>query len=74
MEEVVLNTGDTAWMLISAGLVTLMIPGLALFYGGQVRVKSVLNMMMMSFGALAFVFTLWIIFGFSLVFGDSVGG
>jgi Amt family ammonium transporter len=74
MEEVVLNTGDTAWMLISAGLVTLMIPGLALFYGGQVRVKSVLNMMMMSFGALALVFTLWIIFGFSLVFGDSVGG
>jgi ammonium transporter, Amt family len=74
MEEVVLNTGDTAWMLISAGLVTLMIPGLALFYGGQVRVKSVLNMMMMSFGALALVFTLWIIFGFSLAFGDSVGG
>jgi len=74
MEEVVLNSGDTAWMLISAGLVTLMIPGLALFYGGMVRVKSVLNMMMMSFGALAVVFTLWIIFGFSMVFGDSVGG
>ena len=74
MEEVVLNTGDTAWMLISTGLVVLMIPGLALFYGGMVRVKSVLNMMMMSFGALALVFTLWIIFGFSLVFGDSVGG
>jgi Amt family ammonium transporter len=51
-----------------------MIPGLALFYGGMVRVKSVLNMMMMSFGALAVVFTLWIIFGFSMVFGDSVGG
>ena len=74
MEEVVLNSGDTAWMLMSAGLVTLMIPGLALFYGGMVRVKSVLNMMMMSFGALAVVFTLWIIFGFSMVFGDSVGG
>ena len=74
MEEVVLNAGDTAWMMMSAGLVTLMIPGLALFYGGMVRVKSVLNMMMMSFGALAVVFTLWIIFGFSLVFGDSVGG
>jgi hypothetical protein len=52
LEEVVLNTGDTAWMLISTGLVTLMIPGLALFYGGMVRVKSLLNMMMMSFGAL----------------------
>ena len=70
----VLNAGDTAWMMMSAGLVTLMIPGLALFYGGMVRVKSVLNMMMMSFGALAIVFTLWIIFGFSMVFGDSVGG
>jgi Amt family ammonium transporter len=74
MEEVVLNAGDTAWMMMSAGLVTLMIPGVALFYGGMVRVKSVLNMMMMSFGALAVVFTLWIIFGFSMVFGDSVGG
>ena len=74
MEEVVLNAGDIAWMMMSAGLVTLMIPGLALFYGGMVRVKSVLNMMMMSFGALAVVFTLWIIFGFSMVFGDSVGG
>ena len=74
MEETVLNTGDTAWMLISTGLVVLMIPGLALFYGGMVRVKSALNMMMMSFGALAIVFVLWIAFGFSMVFGDSVGG
>jgi Amt family ammonium transporter len=74
MEEIVLNPGDTAWMLISTGLVTLMIPGLALFYGGMVRVKSVLNMMMMSFGALAIVFILWIAYGFSMVFGDSVGG
>jgi Amt family ammonium transporter len=73
MEEVVLNSGNTAWMLISTGLVTLMIPGLALFYGGMVRVKSVLNMMMMSFGALALVFVIWIVVGFSLVFGDSVG-
>jgi Amt family ammonium transporter len=74
MEEVVINSGDTAWMLISTGLVTLMIPGLALFYGGMVRIKSVLNMMMMSFGALAIVFVLWIIVGFSMVFGDSLGG
>lgn len=74
MEEVVINSGDTAWMLMSTGLVVLMIPGLALFYGGMVRVKSVLNMMMMSFGALAIVFVLWIAFGFSMVFGDSVGG
>ena len=74
MEEVVINSGDTAWMLISTGLVVLMIPGLALFYGGMVRVKSVLNMMMMSFGALAVVFVIWIAYGFSMVFGDSVGG
>ena len=74
MEEVVINSGDTAWMLISTGLVTLMIPGLAFFYGGMVRVKSVLNMMMMSFGALAIVFVLWIIVGFSMVFCDSLGG
>ena len=74
MEKVVLDAGDTAWMLMSTGLVTLMIPGLALFYGGMVRVKSVLNMMMMSFGALAIVFVLWIAFGFSMVFGDSVNG
>ncbi len=72
MEEVGF-AGNTAWMLMSTGLVTLMIPGLALFYGGMVRVKSVLNMMMMSFGALALVFVIWIAVGFSLVFGDSVG-
>jgi len=74
MEEVVLSAGDTAWMLMSVGLVTLMIPGLALFYGGMVRAKGVLNMMMMSFGALSLVFVLWIAYGFSLVFGNSVGG
>ena len=75
MKEIVLpDAGDTAWMLISTGLVVLMIPGLSLFYGGMVRVKSVLNMMMMSFGALAIVFVLWIAYGFSMVFGDSVGG
>ena len=50
-----MNTGDTAWVLASAALVLLMTPGLALFYGGMVRAKSVLNMMMMSFGALALI-------------------
>ena len=49
------NTGDTAWILTSAALVLLMTPCLALFYGGMVRAKSVLNMMMMSFGALALI-------------------
>ncbi|MEO8518470.1 MAG: ammonia channel protein, partial [Dermatophilaceae bacterium] len=47
-----IDTGDTAWILVSAALVLLMTPGVALFYGGMVRAKSVLNMMMMSFGAM----------------------
>jgi len=66
------NTGDTAWVLASAALVLLMTPGLALFYGGMVRAKSVLNMMMMSFGALALVAVLWVLVGYSLAFGDDV--
>ena len=59
-EVAVVNTGDTAWILTSAALVLLMTPGLALFYGGMVRAKSVLNMMMMSFGALALISVLWV--------------
>jgi Amt family ammonium transporter len=68
------NTGDTAWVLTSSALVLLMTPGLALFYGGMVRSKSVLNMMMMSFGALAVVSVLWVVYGYSIAFGDDVGG
>src|ERR671916_1849224 len=68
-----LNSGDTAWMLTSAALVLLMTPGLALFYGGMVRAKSVLNMMMMSFGALALISVLWVIYGYSVAFGNDVG-
>ena len=67
------NTGDTAWILTSAALVLLMTPGLALFYGGMVRAKSVLNMMMMSFGALALISVLWVLYGYSVAFGDDVG-
>ncbi|RBY77483.1 ammonia channel protein [Blastococcus sp. TF02-09] len=67
------NTGDTAWILTSAALVLLMTPGLALFYGGMVRAKSVLNMMMMSFGALALISVLWVLYGYSMAFGDDVG-
>jgi Amt family ammonium transporter len=70
----VVNTGDTAWILTSAALVLLMTPGLALFYGGMVRAKSVLNMMMMSFGALALISVLWVIYGYSVAFGNDVGG
>ncbi len=67
------NTGDTAWILTSAALVLLMTPGLALFYGGMVRAKSVLNMMMMSFGALALISVLWVLYGYSVAFGNDVG-
>ena len=68
------NTGDTAWVLASASLVLLMTPGLALFYGGMVRAKSALNMMMMSFGALGLISVLWVLYGYSLAFGNDVGG
>ena len=69
-----MDTGDTAWVLASAALVLLMTPGLALFYGGMVRAKSVLNMMMMSFGALALVSVLWVLYGYSMAFGNDIGG
>ena len=68
-----MDTGDTAWVLTSAALVLLMTPALALFYGGMVRMKSVLNMMMMSFGALGVVAILWVLFGYSMAFGDDIG-
>ena len=67
------NTGDTAWMLASSALVLLMTPGLAFFYGGMVRVKSVLNMLMMSISAMGVVTVLWVLYGYSLAFGDDVG-
>jgi ammonium transporter, Amt family len=69
------NSGDTAWVLASAALVMLMTPGLAFFYGGMVRSRSVLNMLMMNFIALAVVSVLWMLYGFSLSFGnDAFGG
>jgi len=67
------DTGDTAWMLASSALVLLMTPGLAFFYGGMVRVKSVLNMIMMSVIAMGVVTVLWVLYGYSLAFGDDVG-
>jgi Amt family ammonium transporter len=71
MDQVVLNGGDTAWMLASTALVLLMTPGLAFFYGGMVRTKSVLNMMMMSMVTMGIVSVLWVIYGFELAFGHS---
>ncbi|AUH40252.1 ammonium transporter [Streptomyces sp. CMB-StM0423] len=69
-----MNGADTAFVLISAALVMLMTPGLAFFYGGMVRVKSTLNMLMMSFISLGIVSILWVLYGYSLTFGDDIGG
>jgi ammonium transporter, Amt family len=69
-----ISAGDTAWVLMSAALVLLMTPGLAFFYGGMVRAKSVLSMMMMSFIAIGVVSILWVLYGYGIAFGDTVGG
>ena len=71
--ESALDTGNTAWMLTASALVLLMIPGLAFFYGGMVRSKSVLNMLMMIMSALFIVGILWVLYGYSMAFGDSYG-
>ena len=69
-----IDSGNTAWVLAAAALVLFMTPGLALFYGGMVRTKSVLNMMMMSFITMGTVGTVWILWGYSEAFGNDVGG
>src|SRR5438445_118111 len=66
-----IDNGDTAWMLMSTGLVLLMVPGLALFYGGMVRRKNVLGTMMHSMVALAIIGIQWLLFGYALAFGAS---
>jgi ammonium transporter len=66
-----IDTGNTAWLLASSALVLVMTPGLALFYGGLNRAKSVLNMMMMSFSCIGLVSVLWLLYGFSLSFGTN---
>ncbi|PVC81394.1 ammonium transporter [Streptomyces sp. CS131] len=68
-----LSAANTGFMLICTALVMLMTPGLAFFYGGMVRVKSTLNMLMMSFISLGIVTVLWVLYGFSLAFGSDVG-
>ncbi|WP_095977040.1 ammonium transporter [Melittangium boletus] len=72
--ESVANSGDTAWMLMASALVLLMTPGLALFYGGMVRRKNVLATFMYSFFAMALVTVQWVVFGYSLAFGQTHGG
>lgn len=69
MNEIAISAGDTAWVLASSALVLLMTPGLAFFYGGMVRAKSALNMMMMSMVTIGVVSVLWVIYGFKLAFG-----
>jgi Amt family ammonium transporter len=69
-----IDTGDTAWVLVSTALVMLMTPGLALFYGGMVRGKNVLGTIMQSFIAIAIVSLQWILIGYSLAFGPDIHG
>src|ERR1700744_4686367 len=69
-----INSGDTAWLLVSTALVLIMTPGLAFFYGGMVSKKNVLSTMMQSFVCMGVITIIWVIFGFSLAFGDSIGG
>lgn len=69
-----INTADTAWMLSATGLVLIMTPGLAFFYGGMVNKKNVLSTMLQSYISMAVITVLWVVVGFSLAFGDSIGG
>lgn len=68
------NSGDIAWLISAAGLVLLMTPGLSYFYGGMVSAKNIISTMLQSFVALGVVTILWFVVGFSLSFGDSIGG
>ncbi len=73
-EEQAIDSGDTAWLLVSSAFVLLMTPGLALFYGGLVRKKNVLSTFMYVHFALAIITVQWIVVGYTLAFGDSIGG
>jgi ammonium transporter, Amt family len=74
VEESTLDTGDTAWLLVSTALVLLMTPGLAFFYGGMVQKKNVISTMLQSFVCMGLITVIWIVFGFSLAFGEDVNG
>ncbi|AFK05217.1 ammonium transporter [Emticicia oligotrophica DSM 17448] len=69
-----INSGDTAWMLVSTALVLIMTPGLAYFYGGMVNTKNVISTMLQSFIAMGVISVLWVTVGYSLAFGETVGG
>jgi ammonium transporter, Amt family len=68
------NSGDIAWMLTASGLVLLMTPGLSFFYGGMVSFKNVVSTMLQSMVALGIISLIWVVVGFSLAFGDDIGG
>ncbi len=69
-----IDSGDTAWMIVASAFVLLMTPGLSFFYGGMVSKKNIISTMLQSFIALGVVSILWVLVGFSLAFGDSIGG
>ncbi|AHM59042.1 ammonium transporter [Flammeovirgaceae bacterium 311] len=73
-EAEVANSGDVAWVIFSSALVLLMTPGLSFFYGGMVRPKNIISTMLQSFVALGVISVLWYVVGFSLAFGESIGG
>ncbi|MBU4317534.1 MAG: hypothetical protein KKF30_09685 [Proteobacteria bacterium] len=74
-EEPVLDSGNTAWMIVSTALVMMMTPaGLALFYGGMSRYKNLLNTMAMTFTAYCLSSVVWVMWGYTLAFGSDVGG
>jgi len=68
-----IDSGDTAWLLVSAALVMFMTPGLAFFYGGLVRQKNVMGTIMQSFIALALISVVWVVIGYTLAFGPDKG-
>ncbi|AMR30915.1 ammonia channel protein [Mucilaginibacter sp. PAMC 26640] len=70
----VIDKADTAWLLISTALVLLMTPGLAFFYGGMVQKKNVISTMLQSFVCMGLITIIWVVFGFSMAFGEDVGG
>ena len=72
--EWVVDSGDTAWMIVSCAFVLLMTPGLAFFYGGMVNIKNIISTMLQSFVALGVISVVWVLVGFSLAFGDSYYG
>jgi ammonium transporter, Amt family len=74
LPEIKFDSGDTAWMIVATALVLLMTPGLGFFYGGMVGKKNVISTMLQSFMAMVIVSILWVIIGYGLSFGDSIGG